>query len=50
MKRLPVYFNLFVLLFLVTPYLAVAVQPCVEWIPIKEKKFYVKYKRSKYNQ
>ena len=26
------------LLFLVTPYLVAAVQPCIEWIPIKEKK------------
>ena len=25
-------------LFLVTPYLVAAVQPCIEWIPIKEKK------------
>ena len=27
----------FVLLFLVTPCLVVAVQPCMEWIPIKKK-------------
>ena len=31
-------FNIFVLLFLVTPCLIVAVQPCMEWIPIKRKK------------
>ena len=30
-----VCFNLFVLLFLVTPCLVVAVQPCMEWISIK---------------
>ena len=29
-KRFPVYFNLFVLLFLVTPCFAVAIQPCME--------------------
>ena len=34
-KRFPVSFNLFVLLLLVTPCLVVAVQPCIEWIPIK---------------
>ena len=37
-KRFPVCFNLFVLLFLVTPCLVVAVQPCMEWIPFKIKK------------
>ena len=36
--RFPLCFNLFVLLFLVTPCLVVAVQPCMEWIPIKKKK------------
>ena len=35
-KRFPVSFNLFVLLLLVTPCLVVAVQPCIEWIPIKK--------------
>ena len=35
-----VSFNLFVLLFLVTPCLVVAVQPCMEWIPIKNCCFY----------
>ena len=30
LKKFPVCFNLFVLLFLVTPYLVVAVQPCME--------------------
>ena len=38
LKRFPVCFNLFVLLFLVTPCLVVAVQPWMEWIPIKKKK------------
>ena len=37
LKRFPGCFNLFVLLFLVTPYLVVAVQLCMERIPIKEK-------------
>ena len=32
-RRFPVCFNLFVLLFLVTPCLVVAVQPCMECIP-----------------
>ena len=36
LKRFPICFDLFVLLFLVTPCLAVAVQPCMEWIPIKK--------------
>ena len=35
LNRFSVCFNLFVLLFLVTPYLVLAVQPCMEWIPIK---------------
>ena len=39
LKWLPVCFNLFVFLFLVTPYLAVAVQPCMEWIPIWKRVF-----------
>ena len=34
LNRFPVFFNYFVLLFLVTPCLIVAVQPCMEWIPI----------------
>ena len=34
LNRFPVCSNLFVLLFLVTPFLVVAVQPCMEWIPI----------------
>ena len=33
----PVCSNLFVLLFLLTPCLIVALQPCMEWIPIKKK-------------
>ena len=32
--RFPVYFNLFVLLFLATPCLVVAVKSCTEWITI----------------
>ena len=35
LNRFPVWFNLFVLDFLVTACLVVAVQPCMEWIPIK---------------
>ena len=35
LKRFPVWFNIFVPFFLVTPCLVVAVQPCMEWIPIK---------------
>ena len=31
------FFDLFSLLFLVTPYLVVAAQPCMKWIPIFEK-------------
>ena len=38
LKRFSVYFNLLVLLFLATPCLVVAVQPCMEWIPIKKRK------------
>ena len=34
-KEIPVRFNLFVLLFFVTPCFVVAVKPCMEWIPIK---------------
>ena len=34
---LPYFFDLFSLLFLVTPYLVVAAQPCMKWIPIFEK-------------
>ena len=36
--KLLVCFILFVLLFLVTPSLIVAVQPCMEWITIKKNK------------
>ena len=38
LNRFPACFNLFVLPFLVTPCLVVAVQPCMERIPIKKKK------------
>ena len=34
LNRFPLCFNLFVIFFLVTPCLIVAVQPCMEWIPI----------------
>ena len=37
LNRFPVCFNLFVLLFLVTPCLVVALQPCMERISIKKK-------------
>ena len=37
LKRFLVCFNLFVLLFLVTSCLIVAVQSCMEWIPILKK-------------
>ena len=36
LKKFPVCFNLFVLFFLVTPCLVVAVQLCMGWIPIKK--------------
>ena len=36
LDRFPVCLNIFVFLFLVTPCLVVAVQPCIEWIPIKK--------------
>ena len=36
LKRLSVCFNLFVLLFLITPCFAVAAQPCMGWIPAKK--------------
>ena len=36
-NRFPVWYNLYVLLFLLTPCLVVAVQPYMEWIPIKKK-------------
>ena len=36
LNRFLVCFNLFVVLFLKTPWLVVAVQPCMEWIPIKK--------------
>ena len=38
LNRFPVCFKLFMLLFLVTPYLVVAAQRCMEWISIKKKK------------
>ena len=37
LNRFPVYFNLFILLFYVTPCLIVTVQPCMEWISIKKQ-------------
>ena len=37
LNRFPVCFNFFVLLFLLTPCLVVAIQPCMEWIPILKK-------------
>ena len=37
LDRFPVYFNLFVLLFLIIPCLVVTVQSCMEWIPIIKK-------------
>ena len=37
-NRFPICCNLFVLLFLVTPFLVVAVRPCMELITIKNKK------------
>ena len=37
LNRFPICYNLVVLLFLVTPCLLVAVQPCMEWIIIKKK-------------
>ena len=42
LKRFCVCFNLFELLFLVTPCLIVAVQHCMAWIPIFLKKLHVK--------
>ena len=36
LNRFPVCFNLFVHIFLVTSCLILAVQPCMEWISIKE--------------
>ena len=39
LKRFPVCFNLFVLVFLVALYLVVAVQPCMECIPIEKSIF-----------
>ena len=38
LNRFPVYFNLFVLLFLVTPCLVVAVEPCIKGILINKKR------------
>ena len=37
LNRFPLCFNLFVLLFLVRVCLVVAIQPCMEWNPIKKK-------------
>ena len=37
LNRFPVYFNLFVLLFLVTPCLVVAAEPCIKGILINKK-------------
>ena len=37
LNRLPVCFNLFVFVFLLTPCLIVTVQSCMEWIPILKK-------------
>ena len=42
LNRFCVCSNLFVLFFLVTPCLVVAVQPCIEYIPIKKKKIKIK--------
>ena len=39
-NKFSVCFNVFVLLFLVTPCLVVAVHPCVEWIPILKKWYF----------
>ena len=39
LNRFPVCFNLFALLFLVTPCLVVAVQSCMQWIPILKRTF-----------
>ena len=44
LKRLAVWFNLFVLLFLVTACHAVAIQPCMKWISNKRKKDFYKNK------
>ena len=41
LNRFPVCFNLFVLQFLVTIYLLVAVQPCMQCIPIKNVYIYI---------
>ena len=38
LSRYSLFSNLYVLLFLLTPCLAVTVQPCMEWIPIKKQK------------
>ena len=37
LNKFSVCFILFVLLFLITPWPVVVVQPCMEWIPIKKK-------------
>ena len=36
-NRFPAGFNLFVLIFLLTPCLVVSLQPCSEWTPVKKK-------------
>ena len=36
-KRFSVCFNLFVILFLLTPYLVVALQPCMKWTQLKKE-------------
>ena len=43
LNRYPVCFNLFVLTFLVTPCLLVAVRPCMEWISIRKRKKKISY-------
>ena len=42
LNRFPVCCNLFLLLFFVTPCLVVAVQPCMEWVPIKKMLKFIK--------
>ena len=48
LSRFPVCRNLFVLLFLETPFLVVAVQPFMEWIAIKKNQMIKVSKRIKY--
>ena len=47
LRRFPVCFSLLVLLFLVTPCLVVAVQPCMEWIPIRKLFFKEEFLKQK---